>query len=959
MNRLFARLLAPTLAAAVLFAPAAAQAKSVAPKATAPKTGATVSTMPILTWNRAKGAVSYEVQIGSDGGFNPAVVDVTTGNLRYLNSKTLSNGAYFWRVRSIDAATVPSKWSSVRKFTKKWDSVTALLTPASLAAVAYPSPAILTWAPVPGASTYRVSVASGAAGGGVDAPGGIISNGALVWSSGGQPIETSNTNLAVSTALHPGTYYWQVVPVDAEGHAGTPSAIMSFAWVWAGTTTPTVTDMVPGVEIYDPLFSWAPIPGAASYQIEINLTSGFAPGSKVLAANTGATSFAPLKSLPNNTYYWRVRGVDPQGQAGPWNQGPSFDKTYDLTTVPGPPNLRVLDSQLNAPPVLPGDTDPTVNEPVLEWDTVPGARSYQVSIDCNHNGPRVYETANTAWTPWAPANSSPPPFLQSPNVGSQTDNPNLVVGCDVLVRALADNAVDGTSVYGPYAAISFFVGGQPGFSNPPPFDCQNSSGCRGRMTAANIVKPSNGFPVNKSPVICWKPADMDTVPGFTQSRGYWVSIARDANFSTIVQTAYTPEPCYAPPVPLVDEGTLYYWQVVPVQTLSDSTSYSSLAGAAGGFSTGAPNFQHASVPPTPIRPVAGAAASGAVVFQWTAVPEQVKDYTIEVAQDDSFSTILESSTTDATSYSATQIYPVGATVYWRVRANNTDSKGLAWSGTSSFVQTLPVPTFTTAAALTGATFPALTWTPVDGATSYEVQDVWPDASAHVTSNIPSTAVSYTKMTGTGHGTVQVRAVFGNVRSAYTPVRDVNHTIAEPGGTKTSLINKPGKLALTFSWNTKTNVKQYKVQVSRTSGFAGPFLEDQTDQASYTPTLIQQDFIDGGVMYWRVAVIDPDGNVGAYSKAMKFRLLSRMQIQFTGQQAHGVRGVVIVSVLNALGKPVKGAAVRLTGAGVRTGSKKTNNKGIVNFSVKATRAGNLTATATKKLFKVATQVAQIS
>jgi hypothetical protein len=207
--------------------------------------------------------------------------------------------------------------------------------------------------------------------------------------------------------------------------------------------------------------------------------------------------------------------------------------------------------------------------------------------------------------------------------------------------------------------------------------------------------------------------------------------------------------------------------------------------------------------------------------------------------------------------------------------------------------------------------------------------------------------------------VQVRAVFGNVRSAYTPVRDVNHTIAEPGGTRTSLINKPGKLALTFSWNTKTNVKQYKVQVSRTSGFAGPFLEDQTDQASYTPTLTQQDFIDGGVMYWRVAVIDPDGNVGAYSKAMKFRLLARMQIQFTGQQAHGVRGVVIVSVLNALGKPVKGAAVRLTGAGVRTGRKKTNNKGIVNFSVKATRAGNLTATATKKLFKVATQVAQIS
>ena len=100
MNRLFARLLAPTLAAAVLFVPAVAQAKPAAPKATAPKVGTTVQNMPALTWNAAKGAVQYEVQIASDSGFNPALVDVTTQNLRFVNAKMLPNGAYFWRVRS-------------------------------------------------------------------------------------------------------------------------------------------------------------------------------------------------------------------------------------------------------------------------------------------------------------------------------------------------------------------------------------------------------------------------------------------------------------------------------------------------------------------------------------------------------------------------------------------------------------------------------------------------------------------------------------------------------------------------------------------------------------------------------------------------------------------------------------------------------------------------------------------
>ncbi len=955
MTRLSARLLALTLAAGLLV-PSVAQAKPFAPKATAPALNATVSNMPALTWNKAKGASSYEVQISSDSGFNPALVNVTTANLRFVHSTMLANGAYFWRVRSLDAAGGSSKWSKVRKFTKKWNATATILSPAALSAIAYPNPTILTWAPVPGASTYKVAVASGASGGGVDAPGGIISNGTLAWSDGGKPIETSNTNLAVSTALHPGTYYWQVIPVDSQGHNGTPSAIFSFAWIWAGTTTPNVTDMVPGIEIYDPLFSWPAIPGAASYQVEVNPTAGFALGSRLLLSSTNATQYAPTKSLPNNTYYWRVRGVDPQGQAGPWNNGPAFTKTYDETVLPGPANLTVYNSQLD--PIADGDN---VNEPVVVWDTVPGARNYEVQVNCTGT-PDTYFTANTAWTP--PGNSggnTVPQLLSAPGAGfDQADPPwdNPGDSCAVFVRAYADNAIDGQPIAGHFATTSFVIGGEAGFDDTPSFDCNASSTCLGRLDDFDIITPDRGTIIGKSPLFCWGTADMDSQTGVghnVPSRHYWVTIARDSNFTTIVQQAYLNEPCYAPSKPMVDEGTLYYWQVIPAAA---NGFFPTIAGTNGGFLV-SPSFQHASVPPTPVSPVGGAGAPGAVVFKWTPVPEQVKTYTIEVAQDDSFSTILESATTDATSYSANSTYPVGATVYWRVRANNNDDKGLAWSGTSTFVQTLPVPTITTAAPFSGATFPALTWTPVDGATSYEVQDVWPDASVHLTSGIPSTAVSYTKMTGTGHGTVQVRAVFSNgFKSAYTPVRDVVHTIAEPGGTKTQLINKPGKLALTFAWNTKSNVKQYKVQVSRNPGFTGPFVDVNTDQASYTPLLTEQEFIDGGSMYWRVAVIDPDGNTGAFSKAKKFTILARMQVQITGVPGKGTAGVATVTVLNAKGKPIKGAAVKLQGAGVKTKSKKTNKKGVVNFTIKPKRAGNLAATVTKKLFKVGSTVVQV-
>jgi hypothetical protein len=471
-----------------------------------------------------------------------------------------------------------------------------------------------------------------------------------------------------------------------------------------------------------------------------------------------------------------------------------------------------------------------------------------------------------------------------------------------------------------------------------------------------VISPGVGATVAKSPLICWKPSDKDGSAVVNPSTGYWVVIARDSNFTTPVQAAYTTEPCYAPRSPLVDEGTSYYWQVIPAFN-NNSVDFTTAAGQFGGF-TSSPSFQHASVPPTPIRPVGGASASGTVVFQWSPVPEQVRDYTIEIAQDASFGSDLESVSTDATSYSASRIYPVGTTLYWRVRANNDDSQGLAWSPTSTFVQTLPVPTITTVQPFLGATFPALTWTPVDGATGYEVQNVWPDGSSPITT-VPTAAASYVKMTGTGHGSVQVRAVFGQTKGAYTPPRDVVHTIGEPGGSKTQLIDKQRKRALTFAWNTKTNVKEYRVQVSRTPGFTQPFLDERTDQSSYTPLLTQQDFIDGGAMYWRVAVVDPDGNIGAFSKPKKFTLLARMQVQLGGQPPHGQRGVVTVTVLNAKGKPVKGAAVRLRGAGVNTPSRRSNAKGVVLFSVRPTRAGNLAATATKKLFKIGTMVVAVS
>ena len=36
--------------------------------------------------------------------------------------------------------------------------------------------------------------------------------------------------------------------------------------------------------------------------------------------------------LADKQYYWRVRGVDADGNAGQWNVGPSFEKSFDKVT---------------------------------------------------------------------------------------------------------------------------------------------------------------------------------------------------------------------------------------------------------------------------------------------------------------------------------------------------------------------------------------------------------------------------------------------------------------------------------------------------------------------------------------------------------------------------------------------------------------------------------------------------
>ncbi len=347
-----------------------------APIAAGPPSGAANPELPPFVWRAARGADSYEFQIAADRGFNSNIpglrkTRLDTTNTRATITTAVPNGTYWWRVRAVTKAGQVSGWSKPRSVRKAWTAAPQLRGPVNGARVSFPSqPLTLTWAPVQRAAKYLVSLAT---------------DQDLASLVGDKPVETSGTSYAPS--LTPAgskgkTYYWAVTPLDAKGNRGAQSKIASFVWEWPSQTTAKLTDVRAEPETFDPQFSWEPVAGAARYEVEVSYSRDFAPGSKVCCASPViGTSHSPTKPLPDNTYYWRVRAIDVDGNVGVWNPSSSdasrFEKVFDKAAALGRPsisNLHMRDNRSDPAPAGPTQT------PVVVWDQVPGASSYLVEV---------------------------------------------------------------------------------------------------------------------------------------------------------------------------------------------------------------------------------------------------------------------------------------------------------------------------------------------------------------------------------------------------------------------------------------------------------------------------------------------------------------------------------------------------------------------------------------------------
>jgi hypothetical protein len=453
---------------------------------------------------------------------------------------------------------------------------------------------------------------------------------------------------------------------------------------------PTVTNLSPDPGAFEPQFSWDPVPRAGKYEVEVNSAEGFPAGSKWCCSDpTIATSLTPIQLLANNRYYWRVRAVDASGNAGAWNQGASFAKTFD-SAEPSIANLTVRNADGEG---LGGV--PSTDTPIVTWDPVPGASRYEAqvaphtSFGCDWSQvsahPSMYraDTSTTAWTPlgWAKADHIGPAAWPP----AQETIPALPTAAEYCLRVLArsENDAQGSQVVSDWTQING-AGEAAFYYAPPPATGEPESPFE--MPLSAYLKPASGTITPRSPWFSWH-----RVPG---ALGYYVVIARDAGFTEVADVGFTNVPAYAPRLaneePLSDEAARYYWAAIPATGSEGSGVYTVPQ------DNSPQHFNKSSLPPASLEPANSAEVLAQPTFRWSAA-EGARNYRLQVSQDPAFGKQLDDVTTDETAYTSSTAYPADAVLYWRVRANNWIGQGQNWS---------PVQTFTKRQNPTVATNPA-------------------------------------------------------------------------------------------------------------------------------------------------------------------------------------------------------------------------------------------------------------
>ena len=311
---------------------------------------------PTLTWKAVSGAAKYEVYRARSLNGDYIKYSTVTGT-SYTNTSYIENGnTYYYKVRALDANGTAGAWSSIVAVTYKQ----TLSAPAVTGGNDAQGRPTLTWKAVTGAAKYEVYRAR-------SKDGDYIKYSTVTG--------TSYTN--TSYIENGNTYYYKVRALKSDGTAGAWSSVVSVTYKQT-LSAPAVTG---GNDAQGrPTLTWNAVSGAAKYEV---YRARSKDGTYTKYSTTTGTAYTNSSYLTSGaTYYYKVRALGANGNAGPYSAVVSVTCRLKLTA-----------------PSVTGGND-AQGRPTLKWNAVSGAAKYEVYRARSMNGDYVkYSTVTgTSYT---------------------------------------------------------------------------------------------------------------------------------------------------------------------------------------------------------------------------------------------------------------------------------------------------------------------------------------------------------------------------------------------------------------------------------------------------------------------------------------------------------------------------------------------------------------------------------
>lgn len=576
-----------------------------------------------------------------------------------------------------------------------------------------------------------------------------------------------------------------------------------------------------------PTLTWDAQAGATKYRVQGSENSSFSP--LVFSQETTGTSYTPNRILRSGTLYWQVQAVDATGTS-PWT---SSSTTIAPLTVPA--NVKVSPGQQVLPPVSP---------PVISWQPVPGAISYEVEMDAEGDGVggTVKEVKTTSFV-W------PDPQ----GVGEKSGSEDYFV----RVRAEFENALQ--SDWTDYTSYDV--------AQLPPV---TSASCGAKLVCAPNASTGAVRPrVEVQDVVF----DWDPVKG---AKEYEIWVALDPDFNTqiekrkVLSTRYSPTTTY--------DNNAYYWKVRAYNAAGEPTPWPATPSVFDRRWPFAPSLVYPPVSDSP-------AIKDDLYYQWSPVRHATR-YELVVSQDQFFTEgpLTKKCYTDSTTYTpgfqGDQCIPnQGATTYWRVRAlDNPKGVNGVYSSTGKFVydsgRIQPI------APANGSTVkvPTFRWQPSPDANEYRIRVT--GSAGTVTATTSNLSWTPTELLPSDNDTAdpgrnpdvfswEITAVDGNGKPSAT--YGMGTVLVEeapiPAGAAPLTPNPlaSGQISSRFpalSWqpwaSSVANPVHYRLWVSETPGFwlaetVTPILNK--DLAYPAVTDLSSYFLNPGTRTWRVEAVD--------------------------------------------------------------------------------------------------------